>query len=122
MNLLIPPGWQEGDPPIDPTQAREIFDERRKIAHAELVEDAKESEDLELEEQMMLKSERDKVWERDYNIEKYILEIRVEIYDTYARRQREKAEREREKAYSESARRVQSGTFHDLCLHRSYLL
>ena len=108
--LLIPPGWNEGDPPIDPSQARQLFNESRATAGAELIRDVQETSEINTLEQSAMNEERDEAWARDYKMDKYILKQRVEIYDTYIKRQREKAEREREKNYTDSARQVQTGT------------
>ena len=121
-SLLIPLGWHEGDPPLNQVQARQIFDQSRTTAAAELVRNVQETQDIDTPEQLALNKERDEAWTRDYNMDKYILKQRVEIYKTYTQRQREKAEGEREKAYTESARRVQTGTFDTIWLCRSYLL
>lgn len=108
-NLLIPPGWNEGDPPIDPHLARQIFNQSRATAAADLVRDVQETNGVHNLEQSALNEERDEVWARDYKMDKYILKQRVEIYETYIKRQREQAEREREKTYTDSARQVQTG-------------
>lgn len=115
-DLLIPAGWQEGDPPVDPAHARQIFNQSRATANAELLRDVREAQGVDNVEQLALSEERDEAWTRDYKMDKYILEQRVEIHRTYVQRQREKAAREREKAYTESARRVQTGTFDHLWL------
>lgn len=85
-NLLVPPGWKEGDEPIKPQEAQELYNEARKEAH-DALENMKEDIDmLPKEEQEKRSEERDKEWSKQFKKDDLIFRERIKIYDDYHER------------------------------------
>ena len=102
-DILVPPGWREGDAPINELHARKLYNEARADSQSALFHKKDQSLLLHgLQKEAADQEVRD-AWNRDYALDLYILKLRVEIYSEYL-------DRQREKAYTKSARMVQTGT------------
>ena len=114
-NDLTPLGWQEGDPPINHTESRQLFDYSRDKQREILRRDCERTAHINTPEQFVLNKQRDDAWIEAYNFDKFILRKRKEIYNVYLQRQ---VEREYEQQVKKdnaalypslSARHVQAG-------------
>lgn len=82
-DLLVPPGWKEGDEPIKPQEAQELYNQARKEAQDGL---EKTNEDMDMspkEEQDKRSEERDNEWSKRFKKDDLILRERIKIYDEY---------------------------------------
>ncbi|KAI9877439.1 MAG: hypothetical protein M1830_003896 [Pleopsidium flavum] len=96
-DVLVPPGWKEGDEPITPEEAQELYNKARKEAQDALNQIREEIEMLPEEEQDKGNAERDREWSKQFKKDDLLLRERISIYDQYHERQHLKAQRYRQR-------------------------
>ena len=84
-SLLTPPAWKEGDEPIDPQEAADLFIEAQQ---ALLMEYQKDLMGFSLEEQLKERERQVQKWIKHCKINKIVIKERIEIYVNYKIRQR----------------------------------
>ncbi len=94
-NLLVPPGWKEGDEPITPQEAQELYNTARKKAQDALNKTNEDVETLPKEEQDKRNEERDQKWSSQFKKDDLLLRERTKIYDQYHERQHLRTQRYR---------------------------
>ncbi len=85
-NMLVPRGWKEGDEPITPKEAHELYNEARGKAQDALEKMKEDIDKLPKEEQEKRSEERDKEWSKQFKKDDLILRERIKIYDDYHER------------------------------------
>ncbi len=103
-NLLVPPGWKEGDEPIEPAQAQALYIKGRKEAQDALNKMTEEIGKLPKEEQERRSEERDEEWSRQFKKDDLILRERIKIYDDF--RERRSLRNEQQKQASLESLRI----------------
>ena len=86
-DILAPPGWKEGDEPIDQREARILFNSSRSEARGALDASVGEARNLPAEQQEIRNVARDKQWDAQFKLDQLLLKERVSIYDMYQERQ-----------------------------------
>ena len=89
-DLLQPPGWKEGDEPIDPHEAKLLFDEERAKAKKMLKANIDEIKHLPAEDQEKRSAERDKQWNLKFRLDQLLLAERIHVYEVYQERKNKK--------------------------------
>lgn len=84
--LLTPPGWKEGDEPIDPQAAQRLFQAARVQAKNSLMTDFGETQHLGPEEQVKRKADLSLQWNSSYRLDRTLYEERVNVYQNYQKR------------------------------------
>ncbi len=87
---LEPPGWKEGDEPINPRAARLLFSEARLQAKKALKASIDETKNLPVEQQDKRNAERDQKWDVQFRLDQLLLTERMNVYDMYQERKRKK--------------------------------
>ncbi|KAI9819265.1 MAG: hypothetical protein M1827_007421 [Pycnora praestabilis] len=83
-NALEPPGWREGDAPIDPRLARKLFESSRKDAKEALQKNVTELERLSPEVREMREQANNREWTLRFKTDELVLQERTAIYQHYA--------------------------------------
>ena len=89
-DLLQPPGWKEGDEPIEPRKVRVLFNEQRLKAKNALKASIEETKHLPAEDQEKRSAVRDKQWNVQFKLDQLLLTERVYVYDVYQERKNKK--------------------------------
>ena len=89
-DLLQPPGWKEGDEPIDPRKARFLFNEQRSKAKNTFKAGVEETKHLTAEEQEKRSNERKKQWDVQFKLDQLLLTERIYVHDLYQERKNKK--------------------------------
>lgn len=89
-DVLQPPGWKEGDEPINARAARLLFNEARQQAKNKLKASVDETKHLPAEQQEKRNAERDKQWDAHFKLDELLLAERINVYDMYQERRRVK--------------------------------
>ena len=84
--FLQPPGWEEGDQPIDHHKAHELYTAARQEARTSLQVSIDVSTNLPAHEREKHILERNRKWNLQYKLDCMILHERVCIYDLYMSR------------------------------------
>lgn len=85
-NLLVPPGWNQGDEPITPLQAQDLYNKARKEAQNILNKTKGDVERLPKDEQERRNEERDWEWNIHFKLDDLLLRERIMMYDQYHER------------------------------------
>ena len=91
--LLIPPGWKEGDEPIDPQAAQTLYDTARHEARNALTKSMEETKNLSADAQEKRNQERDNRWDTQLKLDDVLLKERIKIYEMYQERKRMRVQR-----------------------------
>ncbi len=89
-DCLEPPGWKEGEEPINPRAARLLFNEARLQAKKILKASIDETKHLPADQQEQRSTERDLMWDVQFRLDQLLLTERMNIYDMYQERKRTK--------------------------------
>ena len=89
-DVLQPPGWKEGNEPINPRAARLLFNEARQQAKNMFKASIDETKHLPAEQQETRKAERDKQWDAQFKLDELLLAERINVYDMFQERRRVK--------------------------------
>ena len=87
-NLLVPPGWKEGDAPVAPHEARDLYKEARKQAQNVLDKTNEDIESISTDEQDTRNQERDHEWSKQFKLDDLVLKERIKIYEEYHERKK----------------------------------
>lgn len=82
-DLLIPTGWQEGDAPINPERAHQLFYLARQQAKDKLVSGANQNQHLTEHEKAELNAKLDREWDVKYKLDQVLLIERLNVYEQY---------------------------------------
>ncbi|MCJ1465447.1 hypothetical protein MMC07_004065 [Pseudocyphellaria aurata] len=87
--LLTPPGWNEGEAPIDPRAAELLFQASRDEANFTLEMNLDDTRHLGPEEQAELDTKRDQEWDSRFKLDRVLYEERVHVYRHYKKRKQD---------------------------------
>ena len=89
-DLLVPPGWNQGDDPINEAEARRIFAVSRAQAKEMLDQSIKENSHLPSADQQKLAVEKNAQYQTQRALDEYLLLERMKIYQfTCSRKQKQ---------------------------------
>ena len=89
-DLLVPPGWNQGDDPINEAEARRIFAVSRSQAKEMLDQSIKENSHLPSADQQKLAVEKNAQYQTQRALDEYLLLERMKIYQlTCSRKQKQ---------------------------------
>ena len=86
--LLIPPGWKDGDEPINPQAAQALYDKARREARDALTKSMEDSIYFSAGAQEQRTQDRDKEWDTQLRLDRMVLEERIKIYENFKARKR----------------------------------
>ena len=86
--LLVPPGWREGDEPIDPQAAQALYHTARREASNALTKSMEEAINLSADGQEMRDQERNGRRDTQLQLDHMVLEERIKIYEKHIARKR----------------------------------
>lgn len=84
--LLTPPGWREGDEPIDPQSAQRLYQAAREEAKNSLLMNFDEPAHLGPEEQENRNADRDRQWNSRHQLDHVLYNERINVYNQYQKR------------------------------------
>lgn len=84
--LLTPPGWKEGDEPIDPESAHRLYQAAQEEAKNLLMMNFDETVHLGPEEQVKRNADRDRQWKSRQQLDHLLYRERVNVYNQYQKR------------------------------------
>ena len=82
-DLLIPTGWQEGDAPINPERAHQLFYLARQQAKDTLVSGANQNQHLTEHEKAEFNAKLDRQWDVKYKLDQVLLIERLNVHEQY---------------------------------------
>ena len=89
-DLLVPPGWNQGDDPINESEARRIFAVSRSQAKEMLDQSIRENSHLPSADQQKLAVEKNAQYQTQRALDEYLLMERIKIYHfTCSRKQKQ---------------------------------
>ena len=80
---LTPPGWKDGDPPVDLARARALYDTARADAKKALRETISKTVHESAEDQEAFRIEKDQQWEAQRRLDEFVYDQRVKLYSDY---------------------------------------
>lgn len=95
-DLLAPPGWKEGDEPISPLAASQIFESSREEARENLELNNEEAKNLPAQEQDKYVAEINKKWVAECTLDKALFKQRLAVFEKYQERKLAKMQRDDE--------------------------
>ena len=98
--LLAPPGWKEGDEPINPLRASKIFESSRDEAKEMLRLNTEQAEHLPPHERHKYEADINKQWVIDCTLDKTLFNERLTVYEQYYERKQAKMQRQYEQVSS----------------------
>ena len=85
-DFLVPAGWKEGDEPIDPRQAKVIYDAARADAKRTLSSNVEVMKDLTNHQRVEFDVEAELEWNKRFQLDDLVYKERIKIYETYHQR------------------------------------
>lgn len=86
-DLLIPPGWKEGDAPIEPRAANDLFQQARHHANRQLSVNANITQGLSPNAREKFNAEQERIWKSRYHLDQVLLKERIVVYEQDQKRQ-----------------------------------
>lgn len=83
---LIPPGWKEGDAPIRPETANELFQLARQQANDQLSTNVDVNQNLTPNEMEKFNAEQERIWKVRYHLDQVLLKERIIVYEQHQQR------------------------------------
>ena len=109
-DLLVPPGWNQGDDPINEAEARRIFAVSRSRAQEMLDQSIRENSHLPSADQQKLAMEKNAQYQTQRALDEYLLMERIKIYHFTCSRKQKQTEPKHSQAQQSRQLETKPGT------------